>query len=377
MDTHEDKDCVLMLNCNAAKQYDLYHVSLRNMSLNQSTKNIKVRHAMDDNQENSQVVIFHDTLPVSIQKVNVWCSASVYIDPNCMIDDKHLLLRQNNVLNIINYTEDKIECSLNLTNAYLDCSDFASTHMAMEHNLKHDIYALSPNKNMFCLYNAQQRVVYAGTLKPTFKLLFRVTLPIKSEDDMIHLLPEDNLTACIVIGSNEHFYLRPMLNVYVCMKWSMKNSNWRSKISSPACVARIGNIVYHTSHQDGDAVSADDCTKSNDIHSISVKKIVDENKVENEDGMGPPRKRTKISTQLQKMQLGLQSYQITCLLVNSGNLLCVQIPTFASNEVARIVNLSDGSNIVISTNISIGSPNRKISDNRQSVIGTGKRKRCD
>jgi hypothetical protein len=398
--SQQDKDCLLVVHRHQflPDHYDFYQLFLNNMTTNQVKRDVHINRGFFENTNVDRFTIIHDTLHNCAAKLSLWCNAQHVINPSCMVDDRFLIMRKGDVLNLIDYVQDSIEASLLLTDT--DCSDFGDVdpqlHISSNNRLRTDIVAISPKGTMFCLYDPTQRTVYGGTLKPNLKLLFRLRVPLVNDDDLLHILPDDNMTVYIVPGHGlQGYFLKPMdLRTYVCMRWTLKES-FRSTISNPGSITRINDSICYvpTIHgiEDDDFITIDSYQHDVNKSQISIKKkiekrkcinfleCIDEGKQEIESDLFlRPRKRLKSkfgSNNLSPSGVGYRSIR----LIHDGNhLYCIQQPRYAASEVLRVVNVDDGTFISLGGNVSscIASPkNILLQTSPVRSVSVGKRKR--
>jgi hypothetical protein len=379
--------------------YDFYQLFLNNMTTNQVKRDVHINRGFFENTNVERFTIIHDTLHNCAAKLSLWCNAQQVINPSFMVDDRFLIMRKGDVLNLIDYVQDSIEASLLLTDT--DCSDFGDIdpqlNIATNNRLRTDIVTISPKGNMFCLYDPTQRTVYGGTLKPNFKLLFRLRVPVVNDDDYIHVLPDDNMTAYIVPGHGlQGYFLKPMdLRTYICMRWTLKES-FRSTISNPGSITRINDSICYVpvTHgiEDDDFITIDSYQHDVNKNQISIKKKIEKRKCLNilestreeeeqeseEDLFLRPRKRLKSKFGSRDNLSSGIGYRSIRLIHDGNHLYCLQQPRYTASEILRVVNVDNGTFISLGGNISscIASP-KKISSQTSPVrtVSVGKRKR--
>jgi hypothetical protein len=378
------------------QQYDFYQLFLNTMSLNQVRRGVKITNrGYQYSFTSDKLTMIHDTFTNSIAKLNLWCDAQYVINPSCMIDDRFLLMRRGDILNLIDYIQDKVEESLLLCDT--DCSDFGEINSQLnntriQNQLRTDVVAISPNGKMFCLFDPITRTIYGGGLHP-LKLLFRFKVPLSNDDDFVHMMPADNMTAFVVPGHGlQSYYLKPMdLRTYVCMHWSLSEA-FKSTISAPASVVRVNDSVCYIPYGNDweDSIIVDTFHQNVAPSRISIKKRMEKRRCltkleskdcnEEEEFLRPRKK-------LKSFQFGSDlpvTYRSIGLLHDGNNIFCIQEPIQGGNEeILRVVNVDDGSYCSLSTNSTVGSIGlsstisspKKIQSPNRKASATGKRKR--
>jgi hypothetical protein len=298
-----------------------------------------------------------------------------------MVDDRFLIMRKDNVLNKIDYVQDTIESSLLLTDQ--ECSDFSEVDNTLNMAssiLQQDIISISPQGNMFCLFDPITRTVYGGALKPHLKLLFRIRVPLINEQDLVHMLPADNMSVYIVPGHGlQAYFLRPMdVRTYVCMRFTLQET-FRSSVSMPGSITRVNDTICYvpTIHgtEEDDLIVIDSYHNDLRKNHISIKKRMEKCKYDEEDVFSRPKKRQKFVWGARENAM----YRCVNLIHDGNHLYCIQQPRYASmGESLRIVDVDSGTCVSIGsgTNFTVTSPTKKISVQTSPVrTSIGKRKR--
>lgn len=395
----QDKDSLVVIHQHPfiPNQNDFYQLFLSTMSLNQVRRDVQItsrgyQHAFTS----EKLTLIHDSFPNTMAKLNLWCNAQYIINPSCMIDDKLLIMRRGDTLNLIDYTQDRVEAALLLND--VNCSDFGEidpqlNNPRIQNQLRTDIITISPQGNMFCLFDPINRIIYGGGIKP-FSLLFRFKVPLSNEDDFVHMLPADNMTAFIVPGHGlQSYYLKPMdLRTYICMRWSLTDT-FKSTISSPASITRINDSVCYipvnTFNRENDTIVVDTYNRDVATNRISLKKRIERRKcftkmdcsLEEEDYLRPRKKFKTFEEGAIDPTITHVEYRSIGLIHNGSHLYCIQEPVQVGMEILRIVNVDDGTSLSIGASSSlgsitaIGSPKKIIQSPNRNVTLSGKRKR--